>query len=148
MARFDKSDGAASRQFGPVILALLEEMHNNASPDEARGLLLAMGARIAGQLPLGDADTIDAIGVEINRGWEMMDWGLVVLGVDKDGITISHHGHPPAIASDRHELWPKAWVTLLEGAYDAWFRNLGGSERLRTTLLSHIDDRIELRYGY
>jgi hypothetical protein len=126
---------------------LLREMRENASDEEVDGFFHAIGARMAQSCPLPDVDRMDRLASAMNEIWRALDWGRVLLEPEEDGIGIVHFDAPVTMIEDDSGLWPAAFTSILEGAYDGWFRSLGSGPKLQTTLVSRSADRIELHHG-
>lgn len=126
---------------------LFDEFEATATPDQRRGLQVALGRRLAGLIALpGDAD-LDSIAARINRLWASLNWGSVGFEADNEGIDIVHRGLP-VNGRERLRDWEALLPPILEGAYGAWFEAIGGpSDRLRTRVTGQRSGEVELRHG-
>ena len=136
-----------ARSLATLTSLLLIELRDNASPDEAHGFLKAIGTRLADGAPMPSVDRLDMLAAAMNEVWRTLDWGQVRLEAEEDGIGIVHFGAPSRLGSDDGALWPPAFASIIEGAYDGWFRALGSGPKLVTSFVARSGDRIELRHG-
>jgi hypothetical protein len=141
------SDFPLIHSYPALLLAMMEEVTEQASPEQTRGFFNAVGARIARRAPLADAEDADALVQMMNEQWAMLGWGRVSLDFAQDGIDIFHSDLPPIVERGEEEVWIRVAPHILEGAYDDWFRSLGGGPRLRTRLVRASPELIELRHG-
>ena len=126
---------------------MIDEIFATASQDQAHGFFRAIGRRLSTLSPVVDREDIGVLAQVMNRLWTEIGWGHVTLQLKVDGIDIAHSGYPPQLTGSDPALWQKAAAAILEGAYDSWFRSVGGGSSLRTFVLSQSSDRIELRHG-
>ncbi|PTQ13474.1 hypothetical protein CLG96_05140 [Sphingomonas oleivorans] len=146
-ARMPLPGAASPAPGGPILVALLEELAQVASEEQARAFLGALGKRIALAHPLDRPNTLAALEAQANMIWGQLGWGRTRLVAGSGGIRISHHGWPTNLAGDHHGLWPRAFPMLLAALYQAWFQSLGEPEDLDTHIVSHNRELIELRHG-
>jgi hypothetical protein len=127
--------------------AMLAEIAGMASPEELRGFFVAVGTRLAALQPARDLKRLDQLADRINGFWQALGWGHVSFELDDEGMDISHEGMPATLESDTANVWAKAAPAILEGAYDAWCREMGSNGRLHTFVRREGGGRIELRHG-
>lgn len=126
--------------------ALIAEIREITSEDEAQGFFVAIGRRIAARLSMDGAENAQDIAARINGFWDEMGWGEAVLQFDDEGVDILHRNLSPRSGlNDDHGSETMSYV--LQGAYDSWFRNLGSGPRLRTRVTQLSEGTIELRHG-
>lgn len=126
--------------------ALIAEIREITSDEEAQGFFMAIGQRIAARLSLENAESAQDIAARINDFWDAMGWGEVVLQFDDEGVDILHRNlSMPPDGQENGESDVVAF--LLQGAYDSWFRSLGSGPRLRTRVTRRSEGTIELRHG-
>ena len=133
---------------GLALLALstAAEVCDGVPEEQARGFFLAVGRRMAALEPLDGVNDASVLCARINAFWQALDWGEIELAVGKEAIIVRHRDLPNRIAPDPHGYWAFMLLTVLEGAYDSWFRVLGSGPVLRTTA-EWKDDTVELRHG-
>ena len=138
------SSGEAAQRFVSLMLA---EIASAATAEQMQGFFRAIGARLAKSHPIDNARNMDRLTQHGNMVWDRLHWGSVRFELDDEGIDIFHHGLPEKLEGDADGIWAKVAPFILEGAYDAWFRQMGSGERLRTRISRSQDGHIELRHG-
>jgi hypothetical protein len=141
--------GAPAREYGLAVLSAMTaaEVYGEASPEAAHGFYSAVGRRLATLVDLADVQDIDALADRINGLWSACGCGHARFQAIDTGIKITHRGAPAAIEGDQAGYWEQLFPAILEGAYDAWFRQLGSGQALSTRILRHEGDVIELHHG-
>lgn len=143
----------AERQFGPqwraLLCALAAELFGNFSEAEAQGFFRQLGGRLARDLALPTADTLEALQDVINARFAELDWGLATLQVADGAIAIRHDGYPgqrsPEPASGD---WRRAFAAVLEGLYTGWLQVQGGQAEMTARLRSPAGpEGLEFAYG-
>lgn len=147
MARERAGGGSPETGLALLLAASAAEIHAEASPAQAHGFFVAAGQRMAQGLDLGTVRDLDVLAQQINAFWARCGWGRVSLEPGDTGITVIHRGVPLTLAGDGAGLWPRLIVAVLEGAYDAWFRQLGSGPGLVTRLVREDADAIEFHHG-
>lgn len=139
---------ASAPKYGSAVLcaALIAEVREITSADEAQGFFVAIGRRIAARLSLENLENAQDIAARINGFWEDIGWGEVILQFDDEGVDILHR-NLSTLSWDHHAADSKVVGFLLQGAYDSWFRTLGSGPRLRTQVTQRSEGTIELRHG-
>lgn len=140
--------GVALRPERTLLAALLAEIADASSEEQAAGFFGAVGARIAALMSLDGIEDADELTARINGLWDALGWGQVALDFDDNGIDIHHRDLPALLADDRAPLWHRAAPAVLAGAYHAWFRALGSGVHLSTRVLRVSPQQIALRHGY
>lgn len=136
------------RSYPALLAAMIGEISESATDEQAKGFFNAVGARVASLLPLAGVDDADELVAQMNALWDALGWGRVSLELDDEGIDIFHSGLPAVLDADDDGLWMKAAPHILEGAYESWFRGLGSGPRLTTRLTRAAPGLVELRHGY
>jgi len=133
---------------GLALLALstAAEVCEGVTEAQARGFFLAIGRRMAALEPLDGVNDASVLCARINAFWQSLDWGEVELALGKESIVVRHRDLPNQIAADPDGHWALMLLTVLEGAYDSWFRVLGSGPALHTTA-EWKGDTVELRHG-
>jgi len=125
--------------------ALAEEIDRLSEPAQRDELLSHIGWRMANQMPLGGAMSLDGLETEINNALGTLEWGEASLVFDEadHSIRILHVGLP-----ELGSLGPWFAATL-EGLYGAWLSNQPGADKsLRVTRqVSTQPGVIPLRYA-
>jgi len=126
---------------------ILDEIAATASAEQRRGLLVAIGYRLAGLTAIpADAD-LDTLADRANHLWISLNWGSAGFELDDHGIDIVHRGLPTR-QRDQLQDWEQIVPPILEGAYGCWFGRLGGNTgKLSTRILRERAGEVELRYG-
>jgi hypothetical protein len=127
--------------------ATMAEIFAEARPEQVHGFYVAAGRRLAARIDLADSRDLDAVAERINALWTECGWGQARLSATETGIRIVHRAAPRSIEGDPAGHWPQAFAALLEGVYDAWFRQLGSGPALTTRIIRHDADSIELHHG-
>jgi hypothetical protein len=141
--------GAGPREHGLAMLTALTaaEIFGEAKPEQAHGLYVAIGRRFSTLVDMADVRDLDDLAERINGLWAVCGYGHARLQAVETGIRVVHRGAPVTIEGDHAGHWARLFPALLEGAYDAWFRQLGSSGLLSTRLLRHEGDVIEFHHG-
>jgi hypothetical protein len=145
----ERSAAPSSSEQGLALLAsaMAAEIMAEARPEQVHGFYVAAGRRLAAQVDLADSRDLDAVADRINALWTQCGWGQARLSATDTGIRIVHRGAPPSLEGDAAGHWPSLFSALLEGAYDAWFRQLGSGPALTTRLVRRDSDLVELHHG-
>jgi hypothetical protein len=140
---------APAREFGLMLLTAVTaaEVFAEGGPDAARGFYVAVGQRFAGLVDLSDVDDIDTLGERVNALMSACGYGNAQFTAIESGIKIVQQGIPRTIQGDQDDHWVQVFPAVLEGAYDAWFRQLGSAATLTTVIIRHEGDVIELHHG-
>lgn len=120
------AEQGASRQWRFFLQALAEQMSEEVSPEELRGVMQRLGQRMAASLPLGEVKSLDDFTHSINALLREVNWGRAEVSESQDGLTIVHHCSPLAGGFGENAMvWSPA---VLEGLYGAWMNELGAGE--------------------
>ncbi len=125
----------------------LEEIAATANADQRRGLLVAIGRRVAGLVAMPEDADLEIIADRANDLWAGLNWGSVGFEIDDEGIDVLHRGLP---LKQKNQLqdWEEILPPVLEGAYGQWFAQIGGeNSNLHTRITRSAPGEIELRYG-
>ncbi len=136
------------RSHPALLAAMIGEVSEGATDEQARGFFNAVGTRLAAMLPLAEVDDADELVAQMNGLWDALGLGRVGLELDDEGIDIIHSDLPVVLDAGDDGLWMKAAPHILEGAYESWFRSLGSGATLTTRLTRAAPGLVELRHGY
>jgi len=141
--------GVAAREYGLAVLAALTaaEIYSEAGPAQAFGFYCAIGRRLAALVDLHDVRDLDGLTDRINSLWVLCGYGQTRIQRAETGIRVLHRAAPATIEGDHAGHWATLFPALLEGAYDAWFRQLGSGPALSTRIVRQDGDLIELHHG-
>lgn len=129
-----------------LAMASASEIWEGASEAQAQAFYAAVGKRMAALEPLEGVSDASVLYARISAFWQALDWGEIELEVGEEAITVRHRDLPVEIAPDPGGHWRRALLSLLEGAYDGWFRALGSGPALHT-VAAWKGDVVELRHG-
>ena len=135
------------RSLAVLCQLLLSEIGAVTSPEQHRGLLVAVGRRMAASSKLADVSHLDNLAEHANRLWQSLNWGSAGFEMDDEGIDIVHRDLP--VASNEHLAnWEDILPAILEGAYSEWFEQIGGSAgTLHTRITRQVPGEVEIRHG-
>lgn len=126
---------------------LLEEIAASGTAEQRRGMLVALGRRVAALLPIGQRTDFASVEERINGLWTALRWGSVGFEIDDTGIDIVHRSLPASHA-DQLQDWQDLLPPVLEGAYACWFNQINdGARRLHTRVTSIKPGQVEFRHG-
>lgn len=128
-----------------VAIALAAEIAAAAAPEEAAGLLGALGSRIADAHPVQPAPTIGALQEQLTARFAALGWGQCALTPTDRALEIAHRGWPRPKAAVAARDWQAAFPIILAAVYGRWFAMLGAPPALVVRILSIDDDVIALR---
>lgn len=140
-----------SRQFNGqwrlFMTALVEELSASAGSDEMLAFFGHLGAKIAGDLPIDEQDTLEGLEAAVNRRWNQLDWGWCQFYAESDMIVIAHDAWP-RLDGTAKDTWAAALAALLAGAYNAWLRDQGGDGAVEVQILkANSEGPLEFCYG-
>ncbi len=134
-------------QWRGFLAATAGELSARFEPADLRAIMHGIGTRFAADIELADSNDVPAIARAMNAVWHTLDWGWVDIE-EKDGaVRLSHHLAPLRAAfGEGAQTWTPAF---LEGAYQAWFRQLGASDPLHVRQLGEADEdgALHFRFG-
>ena len=141
--------GAPAREYGLAVLTAMTaaEIFAEAQPEQVHGFYVAVGRRLSTLVEVGDVRDLDEFAMRVNALWEACGCGHTRLQEVETGIKVTHRGAPVSIEGDQAGYWARLFPALIEGAYDAWFRQLGSGALLSTRIIRHEGDLIELHHG-
>lgn len=148
--RFLSAGHVATDPKGLALLSAMTaaEIWSAASPAQARGFYASVGRRMAATLPMDDITDLMLLTTRANMLWSALDWGYVNLHMEDQGIAIRHEGLPSALDGDSDGHWRDVISSILEGAYDAWFRALGSGAALTTRTVDFNGGTLDLWHGH
>ncbi|MET0374181.1 MAG: hypothetical protein ABW128_07985 [Rhizorhabdus sp.] len=130
-----------------LVTAMIAEVAEASTAEQARGFFNAIGARLAALSPVAEVEDSDQLVERINRLWEAIGWGRVILEFDDHGLDIHHRELPLLVDGHDAALWLRAAPDILCGAYDTWLHSLGSGDQLSTRVLRTAGTTITLRHG-
>ena len=126
---------------------LLGEIAASGTAEQRRGMLIAIGRRVASLMLLGEKNDLAAVEERINGLWAALRWGSVGFEIDDSGIDIVHRGLPTP-HQDQLQDWQDLLSPVLEGAYAAWFGQISeGARNLHTRMTGSKAGQVEFRHG-
>ena len=135
-------------QWRGFLRALVETLDANLDAASRDALLRAVGARMAGLMPLPACGSLPELEARINEGLAGCDWGWVEIGLDpQDRSLVLSHNAAPSIAAgaEASGVWIAA---VLEGLHGAWLGSQPGSDpALTPRRVAATASTITLRYG-
>ena len=135
-------------QWRGFLRALVETLDANLDAASREALLRAVGARMAGLMPLPACGSLPELEARMNECRAGCDWGWVEIGLDpQDRSLVLSHNAAPSIAAGAEASG--AWIAaVLEGLYGAWLGSQPGSDPgLAPRRLAATASTITLRYG-
>lgn len=144
----DPNDAGAASFAGLALLGVstAAELAQLLPPSQLHGFFVAVGRRMAAFQPLDGISEVSAMSAQVNAFWQAFGWGDAQITLGADAVTV-HHAHAPRHLDGMNlAAWPDLLLALVEGAYDAWFRQLGSGPALKTTA-EWNGDAIEIRHG-
>ena len=127
-------------------LSVAAEVLEAVPEAQARGFFLSLGRRIAGLESLEGVIDVATLASRLDGFWNALEWGRVEIEPGDDGFLVRHRGLPLRVAADPQGHWAAMLATVLEGAYDSWFRTLGSGPALHTRARWN-GDTLELHHG-
>ena len=145
----DRGGEVAPREYGLAVLTALTaaEIYGEAGAAQAHGFYTAIGRRLSALVDVHDVRDLDGLSDRVNSVWVACGLGHARIQPVDSGIRVMHRGGPMTIEGDHAAHWATLFPALLEGAYDAWFRQLGSGPALVTRIVRHEGDLIELHHG-
>jgi hypothetical protein len=142
----------ARRSVGPqwrgFLRAMVETLDEHLDAEGRAALLRAVGARMAGAMPLAYCDTLVDLEARMNDALAGAEWGFCRLSFDATACRlVITHGAAPAVGTgeDADGAWAGA---VLEGLYGAWFAGQPGADgALRPVLASWEPGEAVLHYA-
>lgn len=125
----------------------LQEIAASGTAEQRRGMLVAIGRRVAGLLPLSEKTDFASVEKRINGLWTALGWGSVGFEIDDSGIDIVHRSLPTSHL-DQLQDWQELLPPVLEGAYASWFNQINeGASNLHTRMTSSKAGQVEFRHA-
>ncbi|ADV28249.1 hypothetical protein Psesu_2417 [Pseudoxanthomonas suwonensis 11-1] len=109
-------------QWRGFMRALCDELEHGLDEEDRARLMARLGERFAGDHPLPEVPTLDALQTAANAVWAPIEWGRAEFEEMEDRVLIRHFASPLAAAGGAGRPWLAAF---LEGVYRAWFRAAG-----------------------
>ena len=127
-----------------LLLPIFRELEQRAEPGTLRAWCHLFGkvwaADAADQFPA--AQDLAALNELVNKFWSASRWGWAQLSEVEGALHVTHHGAP--IADDKaapHLHWS---CGLLEGFYEAIFKQLGADDSMKVRIEGASDDHFAL----
>jgi hypothetical protein len=117
-----------AQQWRGFVRAMVETLDAHLDAEGRAALMRAIGARMAGAMPLGYCDTLAGLEAQINDALGSAEWGYCRLSLDLAARRLLVvHGAAPAVGAgeDADGSWAGA---VLEGLYSAWFAGQPGAD--------------------
>ncbi|RRV17405.1 cellulose biosynthesis protein BcsD [Pseudomonas saudiphocaensis] len=132
-----------STQSLPLLQALVGEMFDSAGEHDGCLFMRHVGRRMAKELGVPAATSLEELERVINQRWAEMDWGWVELSSDGRSLTLVHGAFPGAGSGS--DQWRSAMSALLEGLYEAWLVTLGEGAALKVSRTELLDMALAFR---
>ncbi|MFZ4410665.1 MAG: cellulose biosynthesis protein BcsD [Paracraurococcus sp.] len=137
-----------SAQWRGFLRALIETLDANLDTASRDALLRAVGARLAGLMPLPACGSLPELEGRINEALAGADWGWVEIALDpQDRSLVLTHTAAPSIAAgtEASGVWIAA---VLEGLHGAWLGSQPGADpSLAPRKVAATPATVTLRYG-
>ncbi len=137
-------------QWSPILRALSQQLSQSAGDDTSslRELFRSVGRRFA--LSVADqyagSRSLADLAEAFNALWGELNWGLVDFAEQPDHVSIQHYYAPLAEAFGSDSL---SWsVGLLEGFYQAGFKELGAGEEFDVHFVATEEDGMRLNFRF
>lgn len=115
-------------QWRAFVSELVGEFYDQVEVELAESFFRRLGGRMAKDLPLGAASSLEDLEKRINLRLDQIDWGWVRLRETDQAIEVAHGAYPVvAPAGDAPDSWI---VQVLEGLYTEWLNAIGGDDTL------------------
>ena len=137
---------SCSSQWRVFLSAFASELQHGAEPAEVRGFLRQIGRRMADDMILPKADTIEALEAAMNQAWGRIDWGWVKLFPEDEAVRIVHGAYPNAFSDPSHRVWPDGAAAVMEGVYGQWMLAQGSPIPRVRRIPDHVDPLV-FRHG-
>ncbi|MDO9708073.1 cellulose biosynthesis protein BcsD [Paracraurococcus lichenis] len=137
-----------SAQWRGFLQALIETLDANLDTASRDALLLAVGARLGGLMPLPSCASLGELETRMNEALAGCDWGWVEVSLDpQDRSLVLTHSAAPSIAAGTEANG--AWIAaVLEGLYGAWLGGQPGADAgLSPRRVGGTSATVTLRYG-
>lgn len=145
MPRIERSHDAMPG-LAAIAAMVAAELSETITPGQARGFFHEIGRRLAALQPLDEVGGASALGAKINGFWQALDFGEAEIVLQSDAVVVRHRHAPKQTPLVDAARWPMILLAVLEGAYDAWFRQLGSGPNLKT-VAEWNGDTVEIRHG-
>lgn len=131
-----------SRQWRGFLVAMADEFVSALPAQELATLMARIGVRFAAGHPLPACETVQGLQQEMNRVWDLLEWGWAELYQTGEGMEVVHHFSPLTAAFGQTQV---PWACgFLQGVYQHWFA-AAGAEGLRVDVVSTADAQGTLR---
>jgi len=131
-----------SRQWRGFLAAMGDEFASALPAQELATLMARIGMRFAAAHPLNACETVQELQQDMNRVWDLLEWGWAELGQTSEGIEVTHHFSPLAAAFGEAQA---PWACgFLQGVYQHWFA-AAGAEGLRVDVVTAADAQGSVR---
>lgn len=127
-----------------LLLSVFRELEQRAEPGTLRAWCHLFGKVWAGDAAdqFAAAQDLATLNELVNKFWSVNRWGWAQLREVEDGLQVTHSGAP--ISGDsaaRHLHWS---CGLLEGFYEAIFKQLGADDSMKVRIEGASDDHFAL----
>lgn len=122
-----------------------QELTQQLTVNNLRGLMRRSGERFAKQYPLPATDTIAGLQDAINAVWRSQNWGWASITEDGARLLIKHYLSPLQAGMPEGAPWSTGF---LEGVYEQWMHQSGADLSLRVTQTRLADDHGTVEYSF
>jgi Cellulose synthase subunit D len=135
-------------QWRGFLRALIETLDANLDAASRDALLRAVGARMAGTMPLAACGSLPELEARMNEALAACDWGWVEISLDpQDRSLVLTHTAAPSVAAGAEANG--GWIAaVLEGLYGGWLGGQQGSDpSLTPRRMAATAATVTFRYG-
>ncbi len=135
----------SSMQWKAFLDAFSQELAQQLTASNLRGLMRRSGERFAKQHPLPDTETIEALQEAANTVWRSLNWGWVAISEDNGRLSIKHYLSPLQASMPEGTPWSTGF---LEGVYEQWMHQSGADASLRVSQTRLADEPGAIEYSF
>ncbi|MCB5364536.1 cellulose synthase [Pusillimonas sp. CC-YST705] len=134
-----------SVQWRAFLEVFSQELTQQLTVTNLRGLMRRSGERFANQHPLPATETIAALQEAINVVWRSQNWGGASIVEDGTRLIIKHYLSPLQSGMPEGATWASGF---LEGVYEQWMHQSGADLSLHVTQSRLADDLGTVEYSF
>ncbi len=135
----------SSKQWTAFLDVFSQELAQQLTVSNLRGLMRRSGERFAKQNPLPETDTIEALQEAANNVWRTLNWGWASIAEDGTRLAIKHYLSPLKSSMPEGASWSTGF---LEGVYEQWMYQSGADASLHVTQTRMADELGAIEYSF